>query len=153
MCNPIKILLVEHQPDIRNVLKDAIEEYPDFTVNKLAKNPSDIFTKLSDETDVIISDLPIPEMAGYILASAVKAQFPKVKILILTLFDHPYYVRKALRAGVSGYLIKNKSPKELAYAIKHIHQGNIYVSPEILENYTSFKSFYTFHSKIEQLTV
>ncbi|MDB5014561.1 MAG: DNA-binding response regulator [Daejeonella sp.] len=153
MCNPIRILLVEKQPNIRNILKNIIEEYPDFTVSQMVDNPSEIFTKLTDETDVIISDLPVPEMAGYILASAVKLEFPKVKMLVLTLLNHPYYVRKALNAGVTGYLIKNKSPKEMAYAIKHIHQGNIYVSPEITAIHTRSKSFYTFHNKTEQLTV
>ncbi|MDB5119847.1 MAG: response regulator transcription factor [Sphingobacteriales bacterium] len=153
MCNPIKILLVENQPEVRTVLKDSIEEYPDFMVSQVAESPFQIFSKLTYETDVIISDLPMSEKEGYILARTIKSEFPKVKMLILTLLDHPYYIRKALNAGASGYLKKNKSPREMAYAIKHIHQGNIYVSPEITANHARFKSLYTFHTKTELITV
>ena len=91
----------------------------------------------SNKVDVVISDLQMPEMNGIELTSKIHEQFPDVRVLILTIDDEPYKIRKAISAGASGYLLKDTDRQELEEAIKKLHAGLPYYSEKVLKIITS----------------
>jgi len=83
------------------------------------------------ECNVILCDMELPDMPGYELCSLIKSKWPSVEILALTTYNRPVFVRKMLQAGAMGYVIKNAEAEELLTAIKTVHSGELYVSPEV----------------------
>lgn len=98
-----------------------------------AENGSKVMSLLHQgiDTDVIISDINLPEMDGLSLTKAVREEFPHIKVVICSLLDHPYYIQKALDAGASGFLNKDVAGEEIICAIREIHKGRKYISKEL----------------------
>ncbi len=91
----------------------------------------------TNKVDVVISDLQMPEMNGIELTTKIHEQFPDVRVLILTIDDEPYKIRRAISAGASGYLLKDTDRAELEEAIRKLHQGLPYYSEKVLKIITS----------------
>ena len=81
--------------------------------------------------DVVITDINMPVFGGLELTEQMKEKFPVVKVIVLSALDHENIILKALKLGASGYLLKNCSPDELIFAIKHIHEHTQYICEEI----------------------
>ena len=81
--------------------------------------------------DVVVTDIEMPEMTGLELASLLKDQGAKSKLIILTTFARPGYLRRALEAGARGYLLKDRPATELAEAIRRVHSGLRAVDPAL----------------------
>jgi len=86
---------------------------------------------LSHRPDVIVADIEMPEMTGLELCGELQAQKIAVKVLILTTFARSGYLRRAMTAGASGYLLKDRPAKELADAVRRIHNGLRVIDPEL----------------------
>jgi DNA-binding NarL/FixJ family response regulator len=71
-------------------------------------------------TDIILTDINMPEMDGISFASIVSEKHPTIKIIILSMYDQEDYVNQAFKNGASGYMLKNVSPDELTFAIRHV---------------------------------
>lgn len=83
--------------------------------------------------DVLLADIEMPGMTGLELAQAVRAEAQPPRVLILTTFARPGYVRRALDAGASGYLLKDSPSRILAEAIRRVHAGGRAVDPTLAE--------------------
>ena len=81
--------------------------------------------------DVLLTDIEMPGMTGLELAAAVRAEPRPPRVVILTTFARPGYLRRALDAGVSGYILKDAPSKHLAEAIRRVHAGGRAVDPEL----------------------
>lgn len=81
------------------------------------------------EVDVIVTDIEMPTMTGLELAQALRGQTPR--IIIVTTFARPGYLRRALDAGVRGYLLKDAPAQQLADAIRAVHGGGRAIAPEL----------------------
>ena len=81
--------------------------------------------------DVILTDIEMPEMTGLELAAAVKAAATGARIVILTTFARPGYLRRALEAGASGYMLKDAPSGQLADAIRRVHAGGRSIDAEL----------------------
>ena len=81
--------------------------------------------------DVLLTDVEMPEMSGLDLADAVRREAPGTRVVILTTFARPGYLRRALDAGVSGYLLKDSPSARLADAIRRVHGGGRAVDAEL----------------------
>lgn len=79
--------------------------------------------------DVLIADIEMPELSGLDVASAL--QGGKTRVIILTTFARPGYLRRAMDAGVAGYLLKARPARELADAVRRVHQGRKVVDPDL----------------------
>jgi DNA-binding NarL/FixJ family response regulator len=73
----------------------------------------------------------MPEIDGLTLIRELKNDFPKIRIIILSMHDNEKYIMEAFREGASGYLFKNVSPDELLFTIKHIHSGSKHLCSEL----------------------
>jgi DNA-binding NarL/FixJ family response regulator len=87
----------------------------------------------SKSCDIILMDINMPEMDGVEATKQVKAKYPSIKILMLTMFSNREYIEKLLRAGADGYLLKNTGKEELQEAIDNIINGESYFSKEVTE--------------------
>lgn len=91
----------------------------------------------NNSTDMVLSDLQMPEMNGIELTSKIHEYFPNVRVLILTIDDEPYKIRQAISAGASGYLLKDTNKAELEEAIGKLYQGLPYYSEKVLKIITT----------------
>ena len=81
--------------------------------------------------DVLLTDIEMPEMTGLELAAAVRADGPTPRVVILTTFARPGYLRRALDAGASGYVLKDAPSSRLADAIRRVYSGGRSIDPEL----------------------
>jgi DNA-binding NarL/FixJ family response regulator len=85
----------------------------------------------SQKVDLILMDLEMPEMGGIEATEIIKRDFPNIKIVAVTMLNDYNTIKKALRSGMDGYVVKNLGISELQKAIETVMNGHIYMSPEI----------------------
>ena len=129
----IKIILADDHHMVRGGLRSMLEKELEFELVGEASNGAEALELLVSgiAADIIIADMNMPVLTGLELTEQIKETFPAVKVIILSALDHEKMIVKALKAGASGYLLKNSSPDELIFAIKHIHQYTQYICEEI----------------------
>ncbi|GAB4414244.1 MAG: hypothetical protein Kow00106_09280 [Anaerolineae bacterium] len=81
--------------------------------------------------DVVLMDISMPGLNGLEAVQRIAAQFPTVRVIILSMHANEEYVRQALRSGAQGYLLKDAAAAELELAVRAVQQGTIYLSPQI----------------------
>ncbi len=117
---------------LRGALSALLELEPDITVVAQAPNGRDAFRLARDlSPDIVVTDIEMPEMTGLELATALKQAESKSRVVILTTFARPGYLRRALDAGARGYLLKERPASELAEAIRRVHSGLRAVDPAL----------------------
>jgi two-component system response regulator DesR len=117
---------------LRGALASLLELEPDLTVVGQAANGREAHRLACTlKPDVIVTDIEMPEMTGLEFAAAVKDIGLPSKLIILTTFARPGYLRRALDAGARGYLLKERPASELAEAIRRVHAGLRAVDPEL----------------------
>lgn len=128
----IRVLLAEDQTMVRGALTALLEMEPDIHVVAEAANGREA-ERLTRELkpDVAVTDIEMPEWTGLEFASALKESGSKTRVIILTTFARPGYLRRALDAGARGYLLKDRPASELAEAIRRVHNGLRAVDPEL----------------------
>jgi two-component system response regulator DesR len=128
----ISVLLAEDQTMLRGALAALLELEPDIVVAGQAANGREaqrLVRQLSP--DVVVTDIEMPEMTGLEFAAALKESESKTRVIILTTFARPGYLRRALDAGARGYLLKERPASELAEAIRRVHAGLRAVDPAL----------------------
>ena len=128
----IRVLLAEDQTMLRGALAALLELESDISVVAQAANGREA-QRLAREfaPDVVVTDIEMPEMTGLEFAAALKETESKAKVIILTTFARPGYLRRALDAGARGYLLKERPASELAEAIRRVHAGLRAVDPAL----------------------
>jgi two-component system, NarL family, response regulator DesR len=128
----IRVLIAEDQTMLRGALAALLELEPDICVVAQAANGR-LAQRLAREftPDVIVTDIEMPEMTGLEFAAALKESESKARVIILTTFARPGYLRRALDAGARGYLLKERPASELAEAIRRVHAGLRSVDPAL----------------------
>ena len=86
---------------------------------------------LEHQPDVVLTDIEMPGMTGLELAAAIREQGSRSRVIILTTFARPGYLRRALEAGASGYLLKDAPSDELAAAVRAVHGGGKAIDPKL----------------------
>jgi two-component system response regulator DesR len=128
----IRVLLAEDQTMLRGALAALLELEPDISVVAQAANGREAH-RLARELapDVVVTDIEMPQMTGLEFAAALKESDSKSRVIILTTFARPGYLRRALDAGARGYLLKERPASELAQAIRRVHAGLRAVDPAL----------------------
>jgi two-component system response regulator DesR len=128
----IRVLLAEDQTMLRGALAALLDLEPDITVIAQAANGPEAFKLARIHTpDVIVTDIEMPQKTGLELAAELKLTNSSARIIILTTFARPGYLRRALDAGARGYLLKERPASELAEAIRRVHSGLHAVDPAL----------------------
>jgi DNA-binding NarL/FixJ family response regulator len=136
MVDPIRVFIVDDQALIRDGLRSLLLALPDIEVVGDAANGAETIAQLQTLAplpDIILLDIRMPVMDGIAATQAIRSQFPNIRVLILTTFDDDADVVQGMRAGAHGYLLKDTPSKDLAVAIRSIHQGYSYLGPGLME--------------------
>jgi len=128
----IKLVIVDDHRVVRSGVKALIETEPDLEVIGEAADGREAVTKVKAQNpDVVLMDLVMPEMDGVDATSEITKLSPAPEILILTSFSEEERIIQAIKAGASGYLIKDASPDELVQAIKDVYHGESTLDPKV----------------------
>jgi two-component system, NarL family, response regulator DesR len=132
MTAPIRVLVAEDQAMVLGALAALLEMESDICVCARAANGREALAAIAKQKpDVLVTDIEMPEMTGLTLAAEVRERYPQTRVVILTTFARPGYLRRALDAGAKGYLLKDRPAKELAEAVRRVHRGLRVVDPEL----------------------
>ncbi len=128
----IRIVIAEDQAMVLGALAALLEAEGDITVAGQARNGKEALQLvIAEKPDVLLSDIEMPELSGLDLAAELKRQHVPVRVIMLTTFARAGYLRRALDAGVSGYLLKDSPSKILADAVRRVHTGGRVIDPEL----------------------
>jgi two-component system response regulator DesR len=126
----IRVLLAEDQQMMRGALALLLRMEPDIEVVAEAGSGDEaVAAALRERPDVALLDIEMPGMNGLDAATALRAKLPSCRVLILTTFGRPGYLRRAMEAGASGFLVKDAPVEELAAAIRRVLAGERVVDP------------------------
>jgi DNA-binding NarL/FixJ family response regulator len=136
----IRVLLVDDEPLLRMAFSMVLEAQNDMeAVGEAGDGTAAVRLTRELRPDVVLMDVRMPGMDGIEATERIVAQCPEAKVLILTTFDLDEYAFAGLRAGASGFLLKNALPQELLAAIRCVAAGDAVVAPRItrllLENF------------------
>ncbi len=128
----LTVVLAEDQTMVRGALAALLELEPDIRVMGQAANGREAHKLVQTlHPDVLVTDIEMPGMTGLELAAALKQADCKTRVVILTTFARPGYLRRALDAGARGYLLKDRPAGELAEAVRRVHKGLRAIDPEL----------------------
>ena len=138
MSSPIHVLIVDDQRLMRDGLRTLIELESDLVVVGEAEDGLEAISAYRNTgPDVVLMDVRMPNLNGVEATRRIKADWAEANILILTTFDDDEYIFEALRAGASGYLLKDVSGKELADAIRVVADGGTLIAPSVARKVVS----------------
>ena len=130
--SPVRVLAVDDHQLFRQGIAALIEEVPDMVLAAEATNGRQAIELFRQHRpDVTLMDLQMPDMTGLEAITAIRAEFPDARIIVLTTFAGDVQVTRALQAGACGYLLKSTLSSELLATIRAVHRGRKALSPEI----------------------
>jgi two-component system, NarL family, response regulator len=130
--HPIRVLVVDDHPVVRQGLVAMLEEVPDLLVVGQAGNGREALAVFrQQQPDVTLMDLRMPEMDGVAAITAICNEFPAARIIVLTTYDGDEDIYQGLRAGAKGYLLKDAEPEELLSAIRAVCRGQKHIPPHV----------------------
>lgn len=136
----INLLVADDHQVVIDGLRSLLSLEADFNVVGEALNGKMVLEALKDQkVDVVLLDINMPVMDGIETAKFMREHYPDVKILILTMYNKPEFIRNILEAGASGYVLKNAGKEELIDAIRKVEKGEEYFSISVTK--TMMESF------------
>jgi DNA-binding NarL/FixJ family response regulator len=130
----VRIVVADDHTIVREGLKQILAAQPDFQVLAEAADGHEAMKRVRElEFDVLLLDMSMPGKSGIELIKQVKAEKPRLRILVLTMHEEHQYAVRAIRAGASGYLTKEGASSQLVTAIRKVAGGGAYISAEVAE--------------------
>jgi len=128
----IKVLLADDQALVRGALAALLALEPDLeVVAEVGRGDEVVDAARASGADVCLLDIEMPGTDGIAAAAAVRAELPGVRTLVVTTFGRPGYLRRALEAGASGFVVKDTPARQLAEAVRRVHAGLRVVDPSL----------------------
>ena len=128
----IRVLIVDEQQLLRRGLKLLLAQSPEIQVVTTCASAAETLVSLhNSEVDVVLADAVMPGMDGPELVEQCRTLWPSLPVIILTTFDDATIVRRSIKAGAAGFLLKDVSPTTLAEAITAAYDGHPYVDPRV----------------------
>jgi len=128
----IRVVVAEDQGMVLGALATLLEIEGDISVVARARNGTEALNAvLAQKPDIFLTDIEMPEMSGLDVAAALKRKRCSTRTIILTTFARAGYLRRALDAGVAGYLLKDMAAEKLADAVRRVQSGLRVIDPEL----------------------
>ena len=128
----IRVVLAEDQAMVRGALSALLKLESDLDVIGCAANGEEAWAMIErDRPDVVVTDIEMPRLTGLELAQRIREKGVPCKVVILTTFARPGFLRRALDAGVGGYLLKDAPADQLADALRKVHRGGRAIDPQL----------------------
>lgn len=130
----IKILIVDDHKVVRDGLKFFLKDVPNFDIVAEVENGKKALEILSDsQVDLVLTDINMPEMDGYSLIENLRADFPNVRIIVMTMVDGARNIKQVISMGVNGYILKNADQDSVILAINQVTEGKDYFQNEVTQ--------------------
>jgi two-component system response regulator DesR len=127
----IRVLLADDQALVRGALSALLKLEPDIDVVGAAADGEEAWRGVQHfKPDVLVTDIEMPGLTGLELAQRVQRHELACKVVIVTTFARPGFLRRALEAGVGGYLLKDAPAEQLAEALRKVHRGGRAIDPQ-----------------------
>ena len=128
----IRVLLAEDQAMVRGALFALLKLESDLDVIGSAADGEEAWTFIErDKPDILVTDIEMPRLTGLELAQRIRDRGIECKVVIVTTFARPGFLRRALDSGVSGYLLKDAPAEQLAEALRKVHRGGRAIDPQL----------------------
>jgi DNA-binding NarL/FixJ family response regulator len=132
MNKQIKIIIADDHRIFAEGLRNIIDGRNGIAVTAIADNGKQLLGNITDDNcDVVLLDINMPEMDGLEALELLKQKHPRVKILVLTMYNRMEFVKKMVSKGVHGYVLKNIDIEKLIEAIQFVYEGKSYFSEEL----------------------
>lgn len=133
----INVLLADDHHMFIDGMKAMLEKEKDIKVVGDASNGDEVLSFLEKNlVDVVVLDIEMPETNGIETAKIIRKEYPKVKVLILSMYNKKTFILELMKAGAAGYILKDKSKEELIGAIYNVYKGQPHFGLEILSQIT-----------------
>jgi len=138
---PIRVALVDDHALVRDGIKALLAVMAPLEVVGEAENGADAIEMVGRcQPDLLLVDISLKDMNGLELTRVLRSQYPSLKVLMLSMYDNNEYVSESVRAGASGYVLKNSPSREIIAAIEAIASGGTFYSAEIAQRLIADKS-------------
>ncbi len=132
MKNRIKVLLVDDHPVVRKGISACLARHDHLQVIGEAADGHEAVKKARElAPDIMLMDIDMPHMNGLAVTELVRKEFPRIKVLILSMHSNTEYVLRIIQSGAHGYVLKEAATEELVRAINTVHGGEAFFSPEV----------------------
>lgn len=129
-----RVFVADDHTVVRTGIKILVNTDPEMSVVGEASDGHSALEALEvTPCDVLLLDLSLPRLSGVEVLRRVRERFPRIQVLVLSMYPEEQYALRMVRAGAAGYLSKDRSEHELVEAIRHVAQGRTYVSPAVAE--------------------
>lgn len=141
----IRILIADDHAIVRRGLLNILqEEFPSAVIEEVGDAEDLVKKVMKEDWDIVITDLSMPGRSGLEALQQIRQYYPKLPVLILSVYPEEQYAIRVLKAGASGYLNKDLAPDELVKAVHRVLSGKKYITPSIAEK---LASGFDYHSK------
>lgn len=129
---PIRILIADDHALLRQGIKNVLELEKDFIIVAEAGDGEEAVRKAGEfAPDIVLLDINMPRLSGLEVTKRIRAAYPEVKVIILTIHDDESYVVEVVKAGAAGYLLKDIEPGMLVKAIRTVNDGESFIYPTL----------------------
>ncbi len=134
MNRPIRVLIADDHAIVRQGLRQILSDTEDMVVAGEAANGVEALQRVREgQWGVVLLDVSMPDRNGIDALKMIKKEFPRLPVLVLSMYPEDQYAIRALKAGASGYLTKQSAPVQLVQAIRTVAAGRKYVSASLAE--------------------
>ncbi|WP_328320384.1 response regulator transcription factor [Kribbella sp. NBC_00382] len=128
----IRLLIADDQALVRGALAALLDLEPDLeVVSEVGRGDEVVEAVQATKPDVALLDVEMPGLDGIEAAAALRRAVPGVRVLMVTTFGRPGYLRRAMEAGAAGFVVKDTPAAQLADAVRRVHQGLRVVDPSL----------------------
>jgi DNA-binding NarL/FixJ family response regulator len=129
---PVKVYVVEDQPKILKSLIKLLGGFSEIEIVGKALSGEEALEGIAEkQPEVVLLDLGLPQMSGIEVTREIKKKYPKIELLIFTVFDEEEKVMEAIQAGASGYLLKGMEASKIVEAIREVKDGGSVIQPSL----------------------
>lgn len=133
-----KIVIADHHPVTRKGITCLLKKDANFSVVGKANNGNELYEKLeSQNPDILIMEIDMPQINGINALRGIKAKFPDLRVLIFSTHPEEIYAMRSIKSGAAGYVPKTASSKVLLKALNQIRKGGIFLNEELTSTFTS----------------
>lgn len=130
----MRVLLADDHQIVREGIRRILQECPDVDFIAEAENAHQVFEQTAKERfDVVVLDINLPGRSGLEILKELKRGYPKLPVLVLSMYPEDQFAVRVIRAGAAGYMTKGGAAEDLVSALLHIHRGGKYITPKVAE--------------------
>lgn len=131
----LRILIVDDHGIVRAGIRSLLEGQPDIeVVGEATRGEEAVEKAMQLHPELVLMDIAMPGMNGIEATRRIKKELPDIGVLILTMHDDEEFFFPVLKAGASGYVLKESEPQELLYAIRVVRRGQVFLSPAVTKS-------------------